>query len=152
MQALKNVINRMSRKPEPEIFLVQTSDDGLEVTWEDGRAEAMKWSEVDRVVTYKVDCFTYDMIWLAFERRGHDESDGDVRLGDAAMADGRAADDGDSGGGNGGGVGRRRPAASACARRAITQTKTRGQAQSGYASSLSLAGARSDAKLLLTAR
>ena len=41
----------------------------------------------------------------ANERRRHDESDGDVRLGDAAMADGRAADDGDSGGGDGGGVG-----------------------------------------------
>jgi hypothetical protein len=69
MRALKNVINKMSRKPEPEIVRVQTSDDGLEVTWEDGRAEAMKSSEVERVVTYKVDCFTYDMIWLAFEQR-----------------------------------------------------------------------------------
>jgi len=74
MPALKNVISRMTRKPKPEIVQIQTSDDGLEVTWEDGRAEAMKWSEVDRVFTYKVDCFTYDMIWLAFERRGHDEA------------------------------------------------------------------------------
>jgi hypothetical protein len=74
MQALKHVINRMSRKPEPEIVQVQLSDDGFEITWEEGRAEAMKWSDVDRVVTYKVDCFTYDMIWLAFERRGHNEA------------------------------------------------------------------------------
>ncbi len=74
MQAFKNVIGRMNRTPKPEIVQIQTSDDGLEVVWEDGRAEAMKWSEVDRVFTYKVDCFTYDMIWLAFERRGYDEA------------------------------------------------------------------------------
>jgi hypothetical protein len=74
MQSLKNVISRMGRKPKPEIVQIQTSDDGLEAIWEDGRTEALKWSEVDRVFTYKVDCFTYDMIWLAFERRGHHEA------------------------------------------------------------------------------
>jgi hypothetical protein len=74
MQSLKNVINRMSGKPKPELVQIQTSDDGLEAIWEDGRTEAMKWSEVDRIFTYKVDCFTYDMIWLAFERRGQSEA------------------------------------------------------------------------------
>jgi hypothetical protein len=74
MQSLKNVISRMGRKPKPEIVQIQTSDDGLEAMWENGRTEAMNWSEVDRIFTYKVDCFTYDMIWLAFERRGHDEA------------------------------------------------------------------------------
>jgi hypothetical protein len=62
----------MRRKPNPGIVQVQTSNDGLEAIWEDGRIETMKWSEVDRVFTYKVDCYAYDMIWLAFERRGHE--------------------------------------------------------------------------------
>ena len=56
----------------PEVVRVQTSDEGFEALWEDGRAEAVKWSEVERIFTYKVDCFAYDVIWLAFERRGHD--------------------------------------------------------------------------------
>jgi hypothetical protein len=64
----------MDLKPKSVIVLIQTSDDGLEATWEDGRSEVMKWWEVDRIFTYKVDYFTYDMIWVAFERHGHDEA------------------------------------------------------------------------------
>lgn len=30
------------------------------------------WEEVERVFTYKLDCFTYDTIWLAFEVRGRE--------------------------------------------------------------------------------
>ena len=40
--------------------------------WEDGRAENVKWSEVERIFTYKVDCYSYDMVWLAFERSAHE--------------------------------------------------------------------------------
>jgi hypothetical protein len=74
MPSLKNVISRIGRKPNREMVQIQTSDDGLEAIWEDGRTEAMKWLEVDRIFTYKVDCFAHDMIWLAFERRGHEEA------------------------------------------------------------------------------
>jgi hypothetical protein len=63
----------MRWKPDRGIVQIQTSDDGLEAIWEDGRIETMKWSEVDRVFTYKVDCYAYDVILLAFERHGHDE-------------------------------------------------------------------------------
>ena len=72
IQALESFINTVARKPEPEVTRVQPSDDGFTAFWGDGRAVEVKWPEVERVVTYKVDCFTYDMIWLAFERRGHD--------------------------------------------------------------------------------
>ena len=62
----------MNRKPEPGVIRVQPSDDGFSAFWGDGRTEELKWSEVKRVFTYKVDCYTYDMIWLAFERSGRD--------------------------------------------------------------------------------
>ena len=74
MQSLKNFINRISRNPEPGIVRVQPSPDGFSAFRADGGTEALKWSEVERVFTYKVDCSTYDMIWLAFERREHVEA------------------------------------------------------------------------------
>ncbi len=74
MQTLRSLINRMNRKPEPWVVRVQPSEDGFLAFWGDGRTEELKWSEVKRVFTYKVDCFTYDMIWLAFERGGRDEA------------------------------------------------------------------------------
>ena len=74
MQTLKSFINRMSQKPEPGIIRVQPSDDGFVAFWGDGKTETVDWLEVVRVFAYKVDCFTYDMIWLAFERRGYGEA------------------------------------------------------------------------------
>jgi hypothetical protein len=74
MQTLKSLINRMNRKPEPGIVRVQASDAGFVALWGDGRAEDVKWSEVERIFTYKVDCYSYDMIWLAFERGEHEEA------------------------------------------------------------------------------
>jgi hypothetical protein len=64
----------MTRKPEPKIVQVQPSNDGFVANWGGDRVAELKWSEVERVFTYKVDCFGYDMIWLAFERHGHDEA------------------------------------------------------------------------------
>ena len=74
MQSLKSFINRMRRKPRPRIIRVQPSDDGFLAIWRDEHVEEQKWSEVERIITYKVDCYIHDMIWLAFERRGHDEA------------------------------------------------------------------------------
>ncbi len=74
MQTLKSFVNRVRRKPRPRIIRVQHSDGGFSAVWRDEHVEQQKWSEVERIITYKVDCFTYDMIWLAFERRGHDEA------------------------------------------------------------------------------
>ena len=72
MQTLKGLINRMNRKPESGVVRVEPSDEGFVASWGDGNTEGVKWSEVERIFTYKVDCFTSDMIWLAFERSGHD--------------------------------------------------------------------------------
>ena len=74
MQIFKNVINKVKRKSAPRIVRILTSDDGLDVLWQEGRTEALKWSEVERVFTYKIDCFSYDMICLAFELHGRHEA------------------------------------------------------------------------------
>ena len=73
-QSHKSFINRMRRKPRPRIIRVQPSHDGFLAIWLDEHVEEQKWSEVERIITYKVDCYTHDMIWLAFERRGYDEA------------------------------------------------------------------------------
>lgn len=64
----------MKRKRNAGVIRVEYSDDGFMANWGDGRTEGVKWSEVERVYTYKTDCYAYDMLWLAFERSGHDES------------------------------------------------------------------------------
>jgi hypothetical protein len=74
MQTSNSFSNEMSRKPEPGIIRVMPSDDGFVAFRKDGQAEELRWFEVERVSAYKVDCLTYDMIWLAFERRGHREA------------------------------------------------------------------------------
>lgn len=74
MQTLKSLLSRVKRKPEPRIVRVQPSDGGFVAVWRDERVEEQKWSEVEQIITYKVDCYIYDMIWLAFERRGRDEA------------------------------------------------------------------------------
>jgi hypothetical protein len=73
MQTLKTIINRMNRKPAAAgVVRAQLSDGGFVASRGDGRTEGVRWSEVERVFTYKVDCYTYDTIWLAFELRGQD--------------------------------------------------------------------------------
>ena len=74
MQTSNGFSNEKSRKPEPEIIRVLPSDDGFVAFRKDGRTEEVRWFEVERVSAYKVDCLTYDMIWLAFERRGQREA------------------------------------------------------------------------------
>jgi hypothetical protein len=72
MQTLKSLISQMNRKAEPGIVRVQPSDSGFVALWENGTVKVVKWSEVERIYTYKVDCYAYDMIWLAFEGSEHD--------------------------------------------------------------------------------
>jgi hypothetical protein len=74
MQTLRSRINRMNRKPEQWVVRVHPSEDGFLAFSGDGRTERLKWSKVKRVFTYKVDCFTYDMIWLTFEQSDRDEA------------------------------------------------------------------------------
>jgi hypothetical protein len=74
MKTIKEFSNEKSPNPGPEIIRVLPSDDGFVAFRGDGRTEEVRWFEVERVSAYKVDCLTYDMIWLAFERRGHREA------------------------------------------------------------------------------
>ena len=74
MQTGNSFSNEKSPNPEAEIIRVLPFDDGFVAFQRGGRAEEVRWSEVERVSAYKVDCLTYDMIWLAFERRGQREA------------------------------------------------------------------------------
>jgi hypothetical protein len=67
MGILQKVFNGISREPAPVIVKVQPNEDGFVACWTDGRTETVSWSQVKKVFTYKVDCFTYDLIYLAFE-------------------------------------------------------------------------------------
>ena len=72
MQRLRNLFVRRRQKLDPGIVRVTTSDDGFEGFTGDGKVETVKWSEVEKICTYKVDCYAYDLTCLAFERRGHE--------------------------------------------------------------------------------
>jgi hypothetical protein len=74
IQSLKSLMSRMNRKPERWIVRIQPFDGDFVALWKDGSNEEVKWSEVERIFTYKVDCYAYDTIWLAFERNGHDDT------------------------------------------------------------------------------
>lgn len=74
LQTLKGFIKRMSRKPEAAVGRVRTTAEGFVANWEDGRTEVVEWSEVERIFTYKVDCYAYDTILLAFERGGREDA------------------------------------------------------------------------------
>jgi len=60
---LKRLVSSKDTGPVKARVLVQ--EDGF-VRKDDDTIE-VKWREVKRVFTYKVDCCSYDVIWLAFE-------------------------------------------------------------------------------------
>src|SRR4051812_3809061 len=65
MQIFKGLIDRMNRRPGAGVVKVQTTDDGFFASRGDGRAEGVRWSEVERFFPYKVVCPAYEMFWLA---------------------------------------------------------------------------------------
>ena len=74
MQTLRGLIYGLNREPGPGVVRVQPSHDGFVASRGGGKTEEVKWSEVERIFTHKVDCYTYDMIWLAFERSGNNDA------------------------------------------------------------------------------
>lgn len=72
MKTLNSFFPRRRGKPADAPARVRVSEDGFAVTLTDGSSEEVRWAEVERVFAYKVDCFVYDMIWLAFERAGRE--------------------------------------------------------------------------------
>lgn len=73
IKTLKSFLNSRDSQPWWEFSRIQASDDGFEAFWGDRRVESVRWSEVLRIFTYKVDCFAFDVIVLAFELRGRQE-------------------------------------------------------------------------------
>lgn len=58
---------------ETQINQVQLCDDGFVWQYEDGTSGKVIWADIERIFTFKTDCFTYDEIWLAFEIENYDE-------------------------------------------------------------------------------
>ena len=73
MQSVKRLLRVLRAKQEPRVIHVQVFEDGFKATSDDGVTREIKWSEIERIYTYKVDCFGYDVIWLAFEVPEQDE-------------------------------------------------------------------------------
>jgi hypothetical protein len=70
---LKNFFKTLVKKPEPRITTVEITDDGFITRKDDGFVEKVYWQEIKAIYTYKVDCYGYDTIWLAFEREEKEE-------------------------------------------------------------------------------
>jgi hypothetical protein len=75
MQSVKRLLRVLRAKREPRVTHVQVFEDGFKATSDDGVTREIKWSEIERIYTYKVDCFGYDVIWLAFEVPEQEELD-----------------------------------------------------------------------------
>lgn len=72
MQMLKSMFSKKHEKRPPVITRVELSSDGFTVSKSGDVSEKVIWSEIGRIFTYKVDCYTFDTIWLAFERKGYE--------------------------------------------------------------------------------
>lgn len=72
IESLKSLLKSINRRPDPGVVRIRASEESFVALWKDGRNDEVKWSQVERIFTYKVDCYGYDMIWLAVERQGHD--------------------------------------------------------------------------------
>src|SRR5262245_4155959 len=68
MQRIKNLFTKKRTKSAKRDGLSRLCEDGFIAIKETHADELIKWSEIARIVTFKVDCFAYDVIWLAFER------------------------------------------------------------------------------------
>ena len=73
MQSVKRLLRVLRAKREPRVIQVQVFEDSFKATSDDGVTREIKWSEIERIYTYKVDCFGYDVIWLAFEVQEQEE-------------------------------------------------------------------------------
>src|ERR1044072_4672036 len=66
MSSFKGFFKFLFQKREPIIIRVEIHDDGFTTYREDNFVEYFRWNEKNFICTYKVDCYTYDMIWLGF--------------------------------------------------------------------------------------
>ena len=73
MRILKSIFSAVGKRRDPQVTRVDVSGSGFVVRQDDGISEAVDWTEVEFVYTYKVDCYTIDMIWLVFGVAGRHE-------------------------------------------------------------------------------
>jgi hypothetical protein len=73
MQTLKSLFGKVGKKRDREVTRVEASDSGVVVWLDDGGTESLDWAEAELVYTYKVDCYAFDTIWLAFRGEGQRE-------------------------------------------------------------------------------
>ena len=73
VQWLKSIFGRSRERREPSVIRVEPSAEGFVVWKEDAGVRSVRWPEVESIYAYKVDCFTVDMIWLAFVLEGREE-------------------------------------------------------------------------------
>jgi hypothetical protein len=72
MQLFKSLFSTWRKKRAPIVTCVELSVDGFIVLKSDNASEAIRWSDVESIITYKIDCYGYDKILLAFESQGHE--------------------------------------------------------------------------------
>jgi len=73
MSWFQGIFKSLVKKREPIIIQVEVNEGGFSTQRNDGVTERVYWDEIERIYTYKVDCYAYDMIWLAFTRQDKDE-------------------------------------------------------------------------------
>lgn len=72
MKMLKSLFSKRHEKRPPVVTRVELSSNGFIVSKSGNVSEKVTWSEIERIFTYKVDCYAYDIIYLAFERKEHE--------------------------------------------------------------------------------
>ena len=93
MQVIKYLFGRRRPKGPPRVRNVRILSDSFITTAIDESSQTVEWWDVARVVTYKVDCYAYDTIWLAFVRKSDhsevhipEDSEGFMDLASALVA------------------------------------------------------------------
>lgn len=72
MFSISSIFGKARKKREARITRVQVLDDSFSVSADDHTTQRVGWQEIERIFTYKVDCFAYDTIWLAFQRQANE--------------------------------------------------------------------------------
>lgn len=71
MTFIKRIFAWLKARQQYSIEMVTVNLDGFTYR-KDMVEETILWSEINRIITFKVDCYTIDMIWLAFVRQEND--------------------------------------------------------------------------------
>jgi hypothetical protein len=70
MDTPENQSNTTDKWHRSLIVSASITDPGFIALLDNGSTEEIAWTEIERIVTYKVDNYVYDTIWLAFVKGG----------------------------------------------------------------------------------